>query len=195
MSCPVETPERVGDYIQTFSGKRFYPFDPRPEDICIKDIAHALANQCRFAGHTSVFYSVAEHSVRVSWECPPEYALWGLLHDAPEAYVIDLPRPIKRHDQMLAYREAEWFVWEAVCERFGLKDGSSLGYYELPTSVHRADETLLATEARDLMGNAVLERWDSLRGIEPLPEAIVPWTPTHAKFCFLARFTELTNGR
>ena len=92
--------ERVGDWIQTMSGVIFYPLDPRPEEIRIEDIAHALSHQCRFAGHCREFYSVAEHSVRVSRELPQEFMLWGLLHDASEAYLVDLPRPIKRWSAM-----------------------------------------------------------------------------------------------
>ena len=68
-------------FIGTFSGLRFWPLDPNPEKILIDDIAHALAHQCRFGGHASRFYSVAEHSVHVSRLCLPEHALWGLLHD------------------------------------------------------------------------------------------------------------------
>src|ERR1017187_10636100 len=77
--------------ITTFSGIHFWPLLPNPADIRIEDIAHALSNQCRFAGHAREFYSVAEHSVRVSQLCPPEDALWGLLHDASEAYLTDVP--------------------------------------------------------------------------------------------------------
>jgi hypothetical protein len=58
--------ERVGDWIKTFSGINFYPMDPRPEDIRIEDIAHALSNQCRFSGHVAVFHSVAQHSILVA---------------------------------------------------------------------------------------------------------------------------------
>ena len=58
--------ERRGDWMQTHSGLRFYPLDPRPEDIRIEDIAHALPMICRFNGHCSRFYSVAEHSLNVA---------------------------------------------------------------------------------------------------------------------------------
>ena len=94
---------RKGDWIQTFTGRAFYVLDPRPEDVDIEDIAHALSMQCRFAGHCREFYSVAQHSVTASWLVPPEDALWGLLHDAAEAYVVDLPRPIKRAWQLESY--------------------------------------------------------------------------------------------
>lgn len=175
---------RRGGWIQTASGRSFYPMDPRPEDVDIGDIAHALANQCRFAGHTREFLSVAEHCVRVSRECPPEHALWGLLHDASEAYLVDLPRPIKGDPGMIAYREAEGRVMGAVCVRFGLA-------MEMPASVHRADNVLLATEARDLMGDP---DWRRSGGYDPLPVRIEPWTPERARSEFLARFAELNGG-
>src|ERR1035441_1601867 len=93
--------------ITTFSGVRFWPLIPNPADIRIEDIAHALSNQCRFGGHTREFYSVAEHSVRVSQLCTPENALWGLLHDASEAYLSDVTAPITELPQLEAYRAAE----------------------------------------------------------------------------------------
>lgn len=88
--------DRRGEWILTFSGERFYPFSPAPEEVKTKDIAHALANICRFNGHTRGFYSVAAHSVHVSRLVPPEFALEALLHDAAEAYVGDMVRPLKR---------------------------------------------------------------------------------------------------
>src|ERR1051326_3663293 len=111
---------RVGDWMRTYTGVRFYPSDPRPDEIFIQDIAHSLSNMCRFAGHVKEFYSVAEHSVRVSLACHPDDALWGLLHDASEAYVVDMPRPIKRAPFMHGYRLLEAKVSLAVCERFEL---------------------------------------------------------------------------
>jgi len=82
-------------WIQTYTGKCFHPREPGPDDFDIRDVAHALSLLCRFNGHCRTFYSVAEHSVRVSRICPPAAALWGLLHDLGEAYVGDLPRPLK----------------------------------------------------------------------------------------------------
>lgn len=82
-------------WIQTFSGRQFFPLEPRVEDVCIEDIAHGLSNLCRYAGHCECFYSVAQHCLLVSRVVPREHALRGLLHDASEAYLIDVPRPIK----------------------------------------------------------------------------------------------------
>ena len=82
---------RRGEWIQTFSGGRFWPLDPRPEDVYIGDIAHALSMKCRYAGHTTFFYSVAEHSVHVCRHAPAEHKLWALLHD--EGRQVFLPHP------------------------------------------------------------------------------------------------------
>ena len=82
-------------WIQTYTGRKFFPLTDEPGEIDLRDIAHSLALQCRFNGHCRQFYSVAEHSVRVSHILPDEEAAWGLLHDAAEAYVSDLPRPLK----------------------------------------------------------------------------------------------------
>lgn len=166
-----------GAYMVTWSGRRFYPFDPRPEEVDLDDIAHALAHLCRFAGHTREFYSVAQHSVLVSEACPPEDAFAGLLHDAAEAYVTDLPRPIKHAAALVGYREVEMRVHAAVCERFGLAS-------KLPASVLRADDAVLAAEQRDLAhGSTIAE--------PPIRELITPWSPRRARAKFLDRFVEL----
>lgn len=172
------------DWIQTFTGKQFYPLEPRVEDIDIMDIAHSLSLQCRFAGHVEEFYSVGQHSVLVSLHCDPEDALWGLLHDAAEAYLVDLPRPLKHHPGFGVYREAEDRVMGVVCEKFGLAK-------EMPQSVHWADGVLLATEKRDLLGP---EPAPWLAMPDPLPYRIQAVMPDKAKRLFLSRFDELTVG-
>lgn len=92
----------AGPFIQTVSGRRINPFAPVPELIELDDIAQALANQCRFGGHCRSFYSVAQHSCLLSdllaaREAEPVGLLSALLHDAPEAYLVDLPHPLNRH--------------------------------------------------------------------------------------------------
>ena len=177
---------RIGDWIQTYGGKQFWPLDPRPEDIDLVDIAHALSMLCRFTGHTKRFYSVAEHSVHVSMRCAPTDALWGLLHDASEAYLVDLARPVKRQPQMSAYRDAEASVMRAVCAHFGLPSIE-------PRSVKEADNRMLYTEARDLMA-PVHPKWTW--AAEPYPDLeIVGAEPAAAKVMFLERFVELSGGR
>lgn len=182
---------RRGDWIQVRGGGRagagakFYPLDPDPLVICVEDIAHALAHACRFTGHTSSFYSVAEHSVRLSREVPPADALWGLLHDASEAYLVDLPRPLKHLPGFAAYREAEQLVMRAVCVRFGLP-------MEQPESVTLADRQMLRTEQRDLMPPPC--EGEDRRDAQPYPERIDPWSHVRARVEFLDRFEELTKG-
>jgi len=176
-------------WIQTFTGKKFYPFDPRPEDVRIEDIAHALSLLCRFTGHVKTFYSVADHSWHVSHRVPQEHALWGLLHDASEAYLNDISRPVKRHESMLAYAAAETRVMQCVAERFGLPPE--------PECVREVDRTMLLTERRDLLApmewpDAHRTDWD-LAHAGPLYGTILPMTSAQAELAFLSRFYALTR--
>ena len=172
--------------MQTYTGRQFWPIDPRAEEICIADIAHSLANQCRFAGHCLSFYSVAQHSVIVSLTCDPGDALWGLLHDAAEAYLVDLPRPIKRHSELGAcYRPLEEALMAVICKCF------SLPLVE-PASVKKADNVVLVTEMRDLMTHPPV-RWKVSWDNEPLPTTIYAWAPEKAKREFLQRFEYLVR--
>lgn len=107
-------------FITTYTGRRFYPFNPRAEDVCLEDIAHALSMQCRFSGHVRAFYSVAEHSVFVSKYSPLEDRLIGLLHDASEAYLQDMASPIKHSGRITGYLEAEERISKAIAAAFGL---------------------------------------------------------------------------
>jgi hypothetical protein len=176
--------DRAGGWIQTYTGKQFFPFDPRPEDIDIRDIAHALSCIPRFSGHTREFYSVAQHSVLVSQHCALPSALSGLLHDASEAYLLDLPTPIKHMDGMFHYREAELRCQQAICSKFDT-------CYALMPSVHHADQALLATEAAQLLGPAPVPWARHLP--EPLPIIILPLSPTQAELAFRMRWQEITG--
>jgi hypothetical protein len=176
---------RIGQWGCTANGWKYWPTDPRPGDIETLDIAHALSLQCRFGGHVSEFYSVAQHSVAVSFACDPADALWGLLHDASEAYIVDIPRPLKYAAGMEGYVRLEQAMMRAVCERFGLP-------LDMPESVRYADEVLLATEARDLMphhGPAGVPHWGLTH--PPLPDRIACWSPTQARIHFLDRLHDL----
>lgn len=196
--------ERKGDWIQTATGRRFWPLDPRPEDVSIRDIAHALSLICRFVGHALEFYSVAQHSVLVSrLAMTREEALWFLLHDAAEAYIGDISRPLKRSlwadlgpEQMTSIRNVELKLLRCVGEALDLptlpkKDTTEAD--DMTVRLHEADCVLLATECRDLMVRG--PSWRSLEGIEPLPDKIEPLPPKEAKSLFLARYEELiSNG-
>lgn len=184
---PKDRPEdpvvRKGDWISTYSGKRFYPFDPRVEEIDVNDIIHALSNLCRFGGHCTTFYSVAQHSVLVSLMCPPTDALWGLLHDASEAYLIDVPSPLKKAPEFAPYRAAEKRLQEVICQVFELP-------VEEPVSVKSVDKRILATEARDLTFTQGFG-WSTASW--PYDFNIKPWTPDHARVRFISRLHELTR--
>jgi hypothetical protein len=172
---------------RTFTGRLIDSLDPDPREIDVDDIAHALAHQCRFLGHTDGFYSVAQHSVLVSEFVPERDALWGLLHDAAEAYVCDLPAPIKRTRSMRTYRRIENRLLRAVALRFGLSP-------EMPESVRQADRIILATEFRDV--TTVDDRdWIVAEcGFAPADDFLIfPWPPAVAEERFLRRFWELTR--
>lgn len=180
---------RRGDWIQTYTGRKFYPLDPRPEDVCIEDIAHALSNVCRFAGHVREFYSVAQHSVLVSSFAEGPAALWFLLHDAPEAYLGDITRPLKRDLTALGrpVHEVEDGLMVVVAEAMGLPPGCDWD------AVKRADDAVLATEARDLM-SPLHPEWSWVLDAVKMSEPIVPVPPGVAKQQFLARYYELKGA-
>jgi hypothetical protein len=174
------TKGRDGNWQQTFSGRAFWPIDPRADEVDIHDIAHALAHQCRFGGHCSRFYSVAEHSVLVSEIVPPEMALSALLHDATEAYCVDVPRPLKPY--LAGYKEIEQRIWQAIAERFGLP-------CDMPAEIKDADNAVLLAEKIELMKPAPMA-WN-VPG-EPARVKIFGFEPKTAKRIFLARYEELT---
>lgn len=171
---------RYGDWMQTYSGKQFWPMDPRPEEIDIEDIAHALSMQCRYAGHCLRFYSVAEHCVHLSRQVSAENALWALLHDASEAYLVDVPRPVKPY--LTGYHRAEGAVMSAVCARFDLPLG-------MPAQVNEYDTRILSDEFQQNMAtpSAPLLGVGQSLGVE-----LRFWPPEIAKLKFLNRFESLT---
>lgn len=123
--------------IRTYSGLYMNVFDPKPEMICIEDIAHALSHQCRFAGHTKRFYSVAQHSVLCALQVDDKYRLQALMHDASEAYLLDIPRPIKIH--LAGYKEMEDRMMALIAEKFGFT-------YPLEVEVKAIDQKMLEVE-------------------------------------------------
>jgi 5'-deoxynucleotidase YfbR-like HD superfamily hydrolase len=158
----------------TASGRKINLLDPRPEDIYIEDIAHCLSNLCRYGGQTKQFYSVAEHSCRVAEAVPEVHKKWALLHDASEAYLGDVVRPLKYLPDMSVYREIEKKFEEVICERFGLS-------LEMPKMVKLFDGILLATEMRDIT-NIPEAHWSQY---QTLPTKIIPMKQETAKLYFI----------
>lgn len=171
---------RVGDWMQTVTGKQFWPLDPRPEDIDIKDIASALSKQCRFGGHCDWHYSVAQHCVYVSHQVPAEHQLAALMHDSTEAYCIDVPRPLKR--SLIGYAKIEERIWLAIATKFALP-------LRLHTCIHEADESVLLAEKAQLLRPG--PAWTLDTKALPANITIRMWTPDMAREAFLSRFETL----
>ncbi len=174
-----------GAWMQTFSGRKFYPLDPRAAEIVIQDIAHGLAMTCRFGGHSKRFYSVAEHCVIVSMFVAPAYAREALLHDSAEAYVGDMIRPLKHTARMGEFRAVEAAIELAVHERFGI-----LSTPESHAAVKEIDDRIIVDEIAALMSDPpmYLERH---KNVPPLGAHIAGLNPAHAEHVFVSRFLEL----
>lgn len=171
--------KNLGPYIDVTSGNKVYFLHPEPDQITIEDIAEGLSKICRFYGHCK-FYSVAEHSVRVSRILPPNLKLAGLLHDGSEAFIGDIHSFLKQ--LIPQYKIIEHNFEKVIAERFGLE-------YPNPSAVKIADLTLLTTEKRDLKKHSDWK--DSL--YLPLKEKITPWSSKEAKKEFLKEFKKLTK--
>ena len=190
-------------WIQTYTKRKFDLLNPRPEMVCIEDIAHSLANITRYNGHCEKFYSVGQHSVYVSQICKPENAFKGLMHDAPEAYYHDIATPMKQAlDQAGAWKGVKRLMLRidhVVFRHFGI---AKTGYWEfvdkiMPDDVKEADLRMLATEKRDLMdGLGQRLEWPAFSNGygDPVEDLIIiPWTPEETKKRFMERFEELTK--
>ncbi len=164
--------------------KKFPLGNPDPILINIVDIAYALSLLCRFNGHCTRFYSVAEHSVHVAREIDPALAMVGLLHDAAEAYLGDVPSPLK--SQLPQFKEFEWKMEQAIGERFGI-DPELFKCAELK----RADVQLLVDEKAVLMV-AEPEEWPI--GAPDVKDTgrIEGWGCAEAKERFLEGFGKLS---
>lgn len=189
-------------WIQTARGLAWCADTPEEYRYDISEIAHALSNLCRFAGHTQSFYSVAEHSVRVAIEARHDQFIritaergdigvqpmdrhWldelsraALLHDAAEGFLLDMPAPIKRLPGLAGYRSLMKRTEFAITHHFGV------AMYRTHPAIRHADLVLLATEKRDVMGPSPHSgEWLPLP--EPLAERIEPWTPEDARERFV----------
>ena len=184
MSNDYNDPARKGGSIQTYSGLIFYPLDPRIEEIEVEDVAHALSHKARFTGHTRKFYSTAEHSVRVSLHLATTGASLmeqyvGLHHDDTDAYLPDVPTPLKVLPEFRWFKELEHHMQELCFEKFGC-------VVEDYSVIKNSDIVLLLTEKRDLMPKKN-SNWNHRYTQQPIPEPyrIEPWEPAYAKQMYL----------
>lgn len=175
-----------GPSMQLWDGSYFYLLDPNPEVMTPENIAHALANLCRFTGHCR-FYSVAQHCRHVSFLVPREHAFAGLMHDASEAFIGDLSRPLKDTLDVVSpgtIRMIEDRIHAALAKRYGFE-------FPFHPSVKVADNIAVVTERRDAIDRN-REPWPDMPEPDPMPQAALP--PELAERMWLERFRELTVG-
>lgn len=171
--------ENRSGWIQTYTGIAFYPMQPRPEEIDVIDIAHALSMLCRFAGHVERFYSIAEHCVHIHDWIEDEYKFAALMHDSSEAYLVDIPKPVKNY--LNEYVLIEKNLEAAIFAKYNIP-------YPFHPRVKEGDNRILIDER-----NALLKKPPMLWNHEPEPLGIKiqNWSPEVAKEQFLDRFNKL----
>lgn len=176
---------RKGAWMGTFTGERFWPLDPKPWDFHLGDIAHHLSMTCRYGGAVQRFYSVAEHSVLVSLFVAPEYAKEALLHDASEAYVGDLIRPLKHQPELKAFRDAEDRIYPMVMTAFKVESTP-----ESRAAISEVDDRIIVDETQALMRcpEKYADRYPVGRALGATIRAL---DPQAAKALFLSRYLEL----
>ena len=176
--------QKKTNWIQTYSGIKFYPLEPDLDKITIIDIAHALSLLCRYNGHCSKFYSIAQHSVIISKLCSEENALCGLLHDAAEAYISDIPRPVKH--RLLGFEEIENNLLSVIFERFNVSG-------TITDEIKELDARICLNEGQALMKDT--SDWVLAKDFDPIDNLIIESVDWYiAKNMFLNRFYELATS-
>lgn len=161
----------VDNCIRTYSGIYMNIFEPTLDMINIEDIAHALSMQCRFGGHIPKFYSVAQHSVMCSRNVNKKYKLAALMHDASEAYILDIPTPIK--SRLTNYKDIEDKLMRLIAEKYNFN-------YPINNIIKNIDKKMLKFEFQHLMLNSI-------------KHDILCWDQQTAKEIFLQEFNTLTK--
>lgn len=179
----------MANKIVTYTGKIFDLLNPKPEMVCIEDIAHALAYICRYTGHTREFYSVAQHCVLMAKNPDlPGDPLLKLLHDAGETYTGDIAKPWK---QLLTVSQLHIPVSEfeqGIQDVIGLALGVDLSH---SAEVKIADIRMMATEIRDLMPKMPQPQIWNIDVDSPIQKIIFPWKPDYAEQAFLKCYHKL----
>ena len=176
--------------ILTYTGKWFYPLEPKSEDVDIRDISHALSLICRFTGHVIFPYSVAQHSIAVSRLCPKSIAIYGLLHDAAEAYITDVAHPIKStfHIGERTFADVEHEIRDVILRGLHVELCAD-GVWD---RVKKIDQAVGVAESIQLMRHRL--KWGRNCRVEPANYHVDQWDWHDAELLFLKMFKELTNG-
>lgn len=180
-----EIPGVMGTTILTYTGHYFDVLRPEISVIDARDIAHGLSMVCRFGGHVREFYSVAQHSFYASFLVPDEHAMAALMHDASEAYVGDMPAPIKAI--FPEYKRVEKAIEREIFARFLIP-------HPMPPCIKHADLRLLRSERSAFMPKTGGE-WPGMEKYEAAPFEFVSWAPAKAETRWLRRFAELTGSK
>lgn len=183
MPLPTDTKYTAAQYVETYTGRAFYPLRPDPSAVSILDIAHALSNQCRYGGATNSFYSTAQHCVLLAdysaaiLKASALECLQILMHDAPEAYLVDVPRPVKQY--MPEYRKWDHAIDDVI------RRWLSIGNIPRPSFQDDIDSRIIVDEREQLKCDSGLD-WG--HNLEPLGLIIEPEVPQVAEYKFLTRY-------
>lgn len=164
------------DWIQTYTGGMFHPMNPRADELRLADISAGLSKVCRFAGQCIKFYSVAEHSVLMAEVASKGNQLTALMHDASEAYLTDVPRPIKRC--LTGYAGMEHRLMQVIADKYKT-------LWPLPPEVKQLDNQILTDEREQNMA-APPSPW--LENEKALGVKLKFWTPAEANWNFTNAF-------
>ena len=186
MDGSAEVPARAGDWMVTYTGRIFWPLDPRADDVDIRDIAHHLARTCRWNGSVKNYYSVAEHCVMLAAHFiksqQPALARWALLHDAAEAYIGDVIRPLKA--DLPGYKDIEARLEETIWSKYGL-------FGDMPAVIKAADTAILGDEREQLFLDTSPERMKRREGEVGIGIRLAQWSPQQAETEFMGCFRVL----
>ena len=179
--------EEFNYWITTYTGKKFPVKQPRPFDINGTDIAHGLSLTCRFGGQIREFYSVAQHSMLVTSLLPEKIAAYGFLHDASEAYLCDIPGPIKGLPEMEGYKELEKRYMKTIYTAFSMREPSEA----ILRLVKKADALVLRNEAKYF---GILNSEWNVYDMEDVDLLSRCWSPKEAEIRFMTAYDDVFTG-
>lgn len=188
MLLPTDTKYRAATFIETFTGRAFWPLMPTKEALSVIDIAHALSNQCRYTGHVRWFYSVAQHCCLLArWledhGGSPLDCLQILMHDAPEAYLVDIARPVKQY--MPEYRVWDHAINDVIREWMGWDK------FPMPEIQDQLDSRVIVDERAQLMSDSGND-WG--HDLKPVGIHIAEWSPLEAEVEFLRLYEKYSRA-